>query len=202
MTKKASAAERAREVERKSRKTKREEKAEKVLGGPVKKRTISRSAETGKLISKAEAKRNPKTTVTETVSVANINFDKPIKIPKSSAAAADLWYAIREHRLEEQKRVDKIKEAESMLRQHLIDTIPKSDATGAVGKRVQVQIIQKEVLAVQDADALEKFARRKGNEDLMVLRPNQKAIADRVENGKAVPGVGWNKFADIKYKSL
>lgn len=134
--------------------------------------------------------------------VQSVAKGKKLKIPKGSAQAADLWYAVREFRLEEAKRVKAIQDIESQLRQHLIDTIPKSLATGVSGKRVQVQIIQKEVLAVQDNDAFMKYAHRKGNEDLLVERPNSKAVEDRIEAGKKIPGVGYNKFADIKYKSL
>lgn len=171
--------------------------AERVLGGPTTKaRTATQSAQ------KPDKPKRAVKVERKTIDCSGMSFDKDIKIPKNVAEAVDLWFAVRAYRLDEQKKVDAIKAQESRLRQYLIDNIPKSLATGVAGQLVRVQIVQKESLAIEDEEAFMRFAHRKGNEDLLIERPNMRAVEERLENGKKVPGLTTRKYADISYSKL
>lgn len=162
--------------------------ADKMLGGPTK---PAKKAEQGKLVNKKD----------RTIDIDKLNIAK-LKTPKNPAEVADLWWQIRQYRLDEEKRIAEYKAKESELRQWLIDNVPKSLASGVGGAFVSVKVVQKESTRIDDEDAFLKFAHRKGNEDLLVERPNQKAIADRLENGKKVPGVVVSHYADLSYSKL
>ena len=47
-----------------------------------------------------------------------------LKIPKSLAAVADLYYETKERRLAIEREAKKIAEDEALLKQHLIDNLP------------------------------------------------------------------------------
>lgn len=170
-------------------KSKTTAKAEKLLGGPVTK--TAKKATQGKLIRKEDRK----------IDVAALKLDK-LKMPKTPAEVADLWWQIRQFRLDEEKRISAYKSKESELRQWLIDNVPKSQATGVGGAFVEVRVVQKETLQIDNEEAFLKYAHRKGNEDLVVERPNMKAVQDRIENGKTVPGIKTGHYADLSYHKL
>lgn len=153
---------------------------------------IARSAETGRIVSKKEAKANPKTTVEETVK-------KPIKIgviPKKIGEAADTLYTIRQQRLDLQHQIDKIKQFETTLKNHLIDNLPKSSATGAAGKVARAQIVTEQSPCVEDWDLFYGHIKKKGEFDLLNRAVNRAAVKERWNNGKEIPGVGH--FTDVK----
>lgn len=162
-------------------------------------RKVARSAKTGKLVSKDFAKKHPKTTTVEKVSRPKFK-KKPI--PKALAAAADLFYETQRARLALQKELEPMKEFEAELREHIIKQLPKSQAGGISGRLVRVERREKEIPQVKDAKKFEAFARKKGNEDLMVSRPNTKAIEDRWENGKKIPGVVSFKAITLSVHAL
>lgn len=69
-----------------------------------------------------------------------------VAIPKSLAAAADLMFSIREKRLALQREVELLQKQETTLGNHLIDSLPKSDAQGVTGKLVNATIKMREVV--------------------------------------------------------
>ena len=114
---------------------------------------------------------------------------KTYKFPKALGACADKLYALRALRLAEQKRVDVIEAEESALREHIISTLPKSEASGVAGKVARVAVLTKTVAQVQDWDALYKYVARTKQFDLLQRRVSDAAVKARWEDGKAVPGV-------------
>lgn len=169
-------------------------------GGKVVKadtRTIARSAKTGKLVSKADAKANPDTTVNEKVNV-KVN-KKALKLPKTLAACADALYETKAQRLAAQNEIKPLGEFEKLLKDHLINNLPKSQAEGISGKVSNAKIVRKEVPAIEDERKFLAYAKKPGNEDLVKIVPNMEAIQARWDNNKAVPGVG--KFTVVTVSS-
>ena len=115
--------------------------------------------------------------------------EKTYKFPKALGACADKLYQLRALRLAEQKRVDVIEAEESALREHIISTLPKSEASGVAGKVARVAVLTKTVAQVQDWDALYKYVARTKQFDLLQRRVSDAAVKARWEDGKAVPGV-------------
>ncbi len=57
--------------------------------------------------------------------------EKPaVKLPKSLAMCADLLYTTQQQRFALNKEAEKLQAIEVALRQHLIDTLPKGEASG------------------------------------------------------------------------
>lgn len=113
-----------------------------------------------------------------------------MKIPKTIGACADLLYETKNKRLALQKQVDELAAFESSLKEHIINTLPKSDQTGAAGKVAKVSVVTKEIPQVQDWEAFYKHVKKTGDFELMQRRLADKAIQERWEHGKKVPGVG------------
>lgn len=115
---------------------------------------------------------------------------KVYKFPKSLALCADEYYELREKRLKMQKEVDLVAAEEKAYKQHLIDNVPKSQATGVQGKVARATIVTKEEPQVEDQDAFRKYMNRTKRFDLATkLRPSAPAIRELWDDGKEVPGV-------------
>lgn len=116
--------------------------------------------------------------------------EKPkFKFPKALGACADRLYELRQKRLEEQKKVDAIEAEEKALKEHIIQNLPKSEASGVAGKLARVTVVTKEVPQVEDWDAFYKYVKKTGNFDLMQRRLADAAVKERWEAGKEIPGV-------------
>lgn len=115
------------------------------------------------------------------------------KIPSNIAQAVDLYYKTREDRLALQRQVDAMEANEKTLKEHLINSIPKSQATGVAGKLARVSITQKVVAQVDDWDKFYEYVaknRNKGGFALLNRAVNQAAVREIWEANKKVPGVG------------
>lgn len=112
------------------------------------------------------------------------------KLPKTLAACADALYETRAKRLEVQKIVDDLQARESALREHLIDNLPKSDATGVSGKLARATVTVKELPRVEDWDKLWAHIKKTGAFELLQKRLANAAVEERWEHNKQVPGVG------------
>lgn len=153
------------------------------------KKTIARSAKTGKLVSKAEAKKNPDTTVVENVSKPKKEKRKPLKLPKSLAQCADLAYQLRAERLEVQRDAAAIGTDEKLVKEHLIQNLPKSQASGVSGKVANAKIEKMKVPQIKDKKKLLDHVKKTGDWDLLTIGINTSAVEERWENKKKVPGV-------------
>ena len=111
--------------------------------------------------------------------------------PKSLAACADLLYKTRNERLELSKKVDELQAKETALREHLINNLPKSEATGVAGKLARASIEMKSVVRVADWDKLYAYIiknAKKGSFALMQRRVSEPAVREIWESNKEVPG--------------
>lgn len=121
----------------------------------------------------------------------------PFKIPKKIGEVADLLYAIRQERLAKQKEVDELASRETALKNHIIENLPKSEATGAAGKTANVRVVIKQKPQVKDWDALYAYVSKTKSFDLLQRRLSDKAVTDRWENSKTVPGVEAVPVVDV-----
>jgi len=112
-----------------------------------------------------------------------------IKMPKSLGACADRLYSLREIRLAKQKEVDALAAEETALKEHIIQTLPKSEASGVAGKLARVSVVTKQVPQVQDWDEFYKHLKKTGSFELLGRGISKAAIQERWEEGKQVPGV-------------
>lgn len=124
------------------------------------------------------------------------------QFPKSLAQCADLYYETRVRRLELQKEVDDLKAKESALRDHLIDSLPKSDATGVAGSVCSVKVVIKTTPQVNDWDALYRYVSRTKAWDMLQRRVSDAAVKARWEAGKAIPGVEAFQYADLSVSKV
>lgn len=115
---------------------------------------------------------------------------KGFLMPKSLALCADLLYETRQLRLDMDKQVAEMKSKETMLRQHLIDNLPVSDATGVAGKVARATIVTKEEPVAKNWDETFEYVRKKKAFFLLQKRLNTTAIKEVWANGKQIPGVG------------
>ena len=112
-----------------------------------------------------------------------------MKFPKTMGACADKLYELRNRRLLEQKKVDAIAAEGAALTEHIIQTLPNSEASGIAGKLARVTVVTKEVPQVEDWDLFYKHIKKTGSFDLMQRGLAAAAIKARWEDGKEVPGV-------------
>ena len=128
-----------------------------------------------------------------------------LKIPKSLAAVADLYWETKERRLALDREAKVIAEDEALLKQHLIDNLPKSEATGISGKLCRISITQKNVPQVNDWDEFYTYVaknRAKGSFALLNRAVNAKAVTEIWDAGKEVPGVSSYTTTSISVNKL
>ncbi len=118
-------------------------------------------------------------------------------LPKTLGACADKLYRLREQRQDAQKVVDKLKSQETELKVHLINTLPKSDLQGAIGKKARVKITTKDVGNIKDWDKFCKYMSKNKAWDLVQRRVSAKALKDRWDEGKKIPGVEPFRVVDV-----
>lgn len=112
------------------------------------------------------------------------------KIPKSLAAAADQYYETRQARLALERQVAALQGQERLLKDHLINNLPKDDATGVQGQVCRVSVVVKAEPAVEDWDAFYKYISRTKSWELLQRRVSAPAVRERWEHNKKIPGVG------------
>lgn len=122
--------------------------------------------------------------------------------PKTLGACADKLYKLRQKRLEQQKKVQEIEKEEKALKAHIIETLPKSKASGISGKVARVSVITKKIPQVKDWETFYKHVKRTGNFELLQRRVSDAAVKERWEDGKKVPGVDHFNAVTISINKL
>lgn len=115
--------------------------------------------------------------------------EKQIKIPKDPAACADLLYSTREKRHVVQHEVEQLKELEGALEEFFVNRMGKG-TTGIAGRVARVQISTTTKPVVENWDAFYAHIRKTGAFELMQRRVSEKAVEERWEDKKSVPGIG------------
>lgn len=124
------------------------------------------------------------------------------KFPKALGSCADKLFELRNKRLEQQKLVDAIEAEEKALKEHIIQNLPKSEASGVAGKKARVTVVTKEVPQVKDWDAFYKYVAKTKSFDLMQRRLTDAAVKERWEAGKQIPGVEVFKATTISMNKV
>lgn len=127
---------------------------------------------------------------------------KKFKIPKALGACADLLYSMRAERHVLQRQVDDMKKNEQELKDYIIANLPKSKASGVSGKTANAQVKKTAVPTVADWDKLQKYIKKTGAFDLIQRRLNTKAVEERWNDKKAVPGVESFTKVDVSCTKL
>jgi len=116
--------------------------------------------------------------------------EKPkFKFPKALGACADLLFTLKAKRLAAQKAVDAIEVEEKALKEHLIQNLPKSEASGVAGKLARVTVTKKTIAQVKDWDKFYAYIAKTKQWELMQRRVSDTAILERWERKVKVPGV-------------
>lgn len=127
---------------------------------------------------------------------------KPIKLPKTLAACADRLFTVKNTRLKEAKKLDVFKAEESALKEHLIEKLPKSQASGIAGKVARATVETKKVPTVENWDLFYAHIKKTGEFDLMGRGINAEAIEARWAAKKKVPGVGTFNVVTVSINKL
>lgn len=112
------------------------------------------------------------------------------------AVLADMYFTARQARLKAQKEVDLIEQDEKILQKFLIDNLPVSEATGIQGKLAHVHITTHTIPTVEDWPKFYAYVKKNNAFELLQRRVVEKAVQERWEARKIIPGVG--KFTHKK----
>ena len=107
-----------------------------------------------------------------------------MKFPKTLGTCADKLGRLKEKKREAKKIVDAIETEEKALRLHIINTLPKSRATGISGKNFNVSVVSEDVPQYEDKREFQKYVVETGSFDLMQGRLSKGAINERWEAGE------------------
>lgn len=118
------------------------------------------------------------------------------------AEKVDLYYSTRQRRLELQHEVDDLQAEETKLKNELIDSISKSDATGVAGKLARITVVTKPKPQVKDWDAFFTYVRRRGAWDLIQRRISEAAVKERWADNKVIPGVEVFNVVDLSVNKV
>ncbi len=111
------------------------------------------------------------------------------KLPKSLGAVVDLFYKTRQERYELQHKLDAMKKIEAACEERIINELPKSESTGIAGKTARAAVNTKKVPQVSDWGSLYGYIIKNKAFDLLQKRLSTKAVEERWEAGKKLPGV-------------
>lgn len=122
-------------------------------------------------------------------------------LPETLGGCADLLYATRQKRLAMQKELDAVADLERELREHIINTMPKSD-TGAAGRVARVSVVTKEVPTVGNWEKFYEHIYQTRSFDLLQRRVSDAAVKERWENNEQIPGVEVFNSVNVSLNKL
>lgn len=129
-------------------------------------------------------------------------FQKAIDDGKPLGYFVDLYRERRDLRLAMQKEVNAVAEEEKLVKDYLIDNIPKSGNTGVAGKKFRAQIKTKDVPRAEDWDKVYNFITENERFDMLQKRLSDKAVTDMWEAGETIPGVGKFTIVDVSVTNI
>lgn len=111
------------------------------------------------------------------------------KWPKEMGKCADMLYQMRADRLAEQKKVDAMEVDEKALKEHVIQNLPKSLASGISGAQARVQVLSDTEPRVADWDAFTKHILKTKDLGFLTRAINKAYIKELQAEGKTIPGI-------------
>ncbi len=112
-----------------------------------------------------------------------------IKLPRTVAACADRLYQCRLERAAAQKVADELEAEEKAIKEHLINTLPKGEASGTMGRVAKAHVYTRAVPQVKDWTKLYGYIKKNDAWDLLQRRLAEGAVTERLEAKKKIPGV-------------
>ena len=120
-----------------------------------------------------------------------VKTPKKIPLPKTLGACADRLYQVKNERLAiTHDELDPRKAEESALKDHIIENLPKSQASGISGKCARVTVSTSKEPVVKDWPKFYAHIKKTGQWDLLSKAISKDAIKERWANKEQVPGVG------------
>lgn len=110
-------------------------------------------------------------------------------IPKELGACADQLFELKELRGRIQKLADTIEEHEKAVKAYVIETLPKSKASGVSGTLANVAVTTKDVPAAKDWDKIYAYILKHKAFDLLQRRLAEGSVKERWENDETIPGI-------------
>jgi hypothetical protein len=114
---------------------------------------------------------------------------KAIKIPKGVAACADRLYACKLERAQAQKVVDALADEESAIKEYLIQTLPKGEASGTMGKQAKAYVYLDPIPQVKDWKKFHAYVWKNKAFDMLPRSIAKGAVTERLDAKKKIPGV-------------
>lgn len=114
---------------------------------------------------------------------------KSFKIPKTPGGIVDRIFDLQEQEDELNAKAGKLETERKFLENHLLDTLPKSDLDGLVGKTATVKIRRVLVPKATDWSKVWSYISRTKSYDLMQKRLSSEACRLRWDDKKTIPGV-------------
>lgn len=114
-------------------------------------------------------------------------------------AVVDAYKEIRDIRLAMAKEVEAVEAAERRYREHLVQSLDKSNEAGVFGLKYKAKITTKRIPIVAEGgwDKLHQYIYDTGRFDLLQKRLSDKAAMDMIEAGQTVPGVETMLKVDV-----
>lgn len=125
-----------------------------------------------------------------------------LKAPRTLGACADRLYELKALKAQANKAVAAIEAEESFLKEHLINKLPKDDASGVAGRVARVTVMTKLVPSITDFPKLLAFALKTKAYDLVQHRANGAAIQARWDAKVQVPGVDAFRAVTVSLNKL
>lgn len=112
-----------------------------------------------------------------------------MKFPKTVGACVDQLYALREERLALGRRLDEMKQHEAALEEHIFQQFDKQELAGAKGAVAVAAVKTQVTVTLTDWDAFLEGVKKAKAWDMLRRQPASKAVLERWDAGKTVPGV-------------
>jgi hypothetical protein len=123
-------------------------------------------------------------------------------LPAHLGLCADLYREVRDLRIAMQKEVDEIKRRETEIREHIIDSLPKTHGA-AKGQFYRAEITTSREIKVSDWPTLHGWIIDNRRMDMLQKRLSETAAKDWVEeNGRPLPGTEIINVPDVSITKL
>lgn len=118
------------------------------------------------------------------------------KWPAKLGACVDLLYTLKMKRIALDHQAEELRKQQTALSDHMLKKFDKDDLRGGYGRIAGASVDRKEVPIFEDFDKFWKYAKKNDAKDLFQRRLNVKAVEERWEAGKPIPGI--SKFTVVK----
>jgi hypothetical protein len=138
------------------------------------------------------------------VEISDEDFDNFIQpqFPDTIGEVADLLYETKAQLTRANKVVEALRSRILELDKHIIDTLPMSNLTGAMGGKAKVRVISKEKPVVRDWPAFYAYVKQNDAFELLQKRLGEAAYNERLEHGEQVPGVEMFQLKEVSCTKL